>query len=93
MKTVKPFFMVKNICSSDVAVAYDLAKVGERVRLPSIALLVKSDRLPSSTRSRQVFWSNRIVAIASDWKSDGGENPAQVRVLFTPYLCIISVNG
>lgn len=82
-----------NVCSSDVAVAYDLAKVGERVRLPSIALLITYARLPSSIRSRQVFWSNRIVAIASDWKSDGGENPAQVRVLFTPYLCIISVNG
>lgn len=48
VETVKPFFMAKNIvniflsnvCSSDVAVAYDLAKVGERVRLPSIALLL-----------------------------------------------------
>lgn len=49
VETVKPFFMAKiifvniflpNVCSSDVAVAYDLAKVGERVRLPSIALLL-----------------------------------------------------
>lgn len=63
VKTVKPFFygkkylliyFLQNVCSSDVAVAYDLAKVGERVRLPSIALF-KSARLPSSIRSRPKF--------------------------------------
>ncbi len=84
---------MSNVCSSDVAVAYDLAKVGERVRLPSIALVLSLlDFLPV-LEVVQSFWSNRIEAIASDWKSDGGESPTQVRVLFTPYLCIISVNG
>lgn len=63
VETVKPFLwqntfvniFLSNVCSSDVAVAYDLAKVGERVRLPSIALIVKSARLPSSIRSRPKF--------------------------------------